>query len=162
VRLPRPAAILRAFGVRTRIRPDLRGRLVHAGLLLAGLLLGLGLALPVREAAGRCAPGDGFNACALQQVWLPAAVTVLALLVAAHLVAAFVLLTVPALRARWRVGLRPVRMTRRQKEPPYASDPFLLAASWGVKTGDQPPPPEPTPEGWRAPPPPEPDPTLLD
>lgn len=143
--------------MRICLRCDRRGRIVHAALLALGLALGLVLALPLRETAGRCAPGEGFNGCALQKVWLAALVTVLAPLLAAQMLAAFALVRLPALRRRWRAGERPVRMTRRQRDPPYRSDPFLLAATWGVKTGDQPEGPQPTPGDWRAPPPSDPD-----
>jgi hypothetical protein len=76
--------------------------------------------------------------CSLQKVWTPAALELLAPVVAMQLVGRLLLDTLPGVRARWRAGLRPVRMTRRQERPPYDRDPFLLAASWGVKTGKRP------------------------
>jgi hypothetical protein len=131
-----PAALLRRFGVRTRLRRDRLGMLAHASLLVAGLGIGLLLALPVDDVHDRCPPsGQGYGWCALQKAWLPTVLIVLGALLAAHLVAALLLVRVPAVWARLRQGERPVRMTRAQEEPPYNKDPFLLAATWGVKRG---------------------------
>lgn len=130
-----PAALLRRFGVRTRLRSDLLGRVAHWSLLVAGLGVGILLAFPVRDIHGRCPSGEGFGWCALQKQWLPAVLLLVAPVVAAHLLSALLLLRVPRLWARLRQGERPVRMTARQAAPPYDRDPFLLASTWGVKTG---------------------------
>jgi hypothetical protein len=133
--LTAPAALLRRFGVTTRLRSDLLGRVAHWALLAAGLGGGILLAFPARDLHGRCAHGEGFGWCALQKQWLPAVLLLLAPIVAAHLASALLLVRVPALWERLRRGERPVRMTARQEAPPYDRDPFLLASTWGVKTG---------------------------
>lgn len=130
-----PAALLRRFGVRTRLRSDVLGRIAHWSLLAAGLGGGILLAFPVRDIHGRCPTGEGFGWCAMQKQWLPAVILLLAPIVAAHLLSALLLVRVPMLWERLRRGERPVRMTQRQEHPPYDRDPFLLASTWGVKTG---------------------------
>lgn len=131
-----PAALLRRFGVRTRLRRDRLGVAAHWSLLVAGLGIGLLLVLPVDDVHNRCPPaGQGYGWCAVQKAWLPTVLVILGALLVAHLVAVLLLVRVPALWARLRAGERPVHMTRAQEDPPYDRDPFLLAATWGVKKG---------------------------
>ena len=131
-----PAALLRRFGVRTRLRHDRLGLMAHWSLLTAGLGIGLLLALPVDDVHPRCPPsGQGYGWCAVQKAWLPTIVVILAAIVVAQLLSVLLLVRIPALWERLRGGERPVRMTRAQEDPPYSKDPFLLAATWGVKKG---------------------------
>ncbi|WP_205697449.1 hypothetical protein [Conexibacter sp. SYSU D00693] len=113
-------------------------RWVHVGLLAAGLVVGLLLALPLRDVAELCPPsGEGRGYCAMQKQWAPAVITTLAPMLAAHLVAVLALETLPGLRRRRKAGERPVRRTRAQRAAPYEEDPVLLAASWGVRAGHE-------------------------
>lgn len=130
-----PTALLRRFGVRTKLRDDRLGEIAHWALLAAGLGIGILLAFPVRDISGKCPTGEGFGWCALQKQWLPAALLLVAPVVAAHLLSAVLLIRVPKVWERLRRGERPVKMTARQEAPPYDRDPFLLASTWGVKTG---------------------------
>jgi hypothetical protein len=119
-----------------RLRQDRLGTLAHLSLLVAGLGVGLLLALPVHDVHNRCPPsGQGYGWCAVQKAWLPTGLVILAALLVAQFVAALLLVRLPVLWRRLRSGERPVRMTRAQEDPPYNKDPFLLAATWGVKRG---------------------------
>lgn len=123
------------------------GRLTRFLLVGAGLVLGAVWALPLPEVSGRCpAAGEGFGWCSLQKAWAPAFLLLVVPPFVLLVVARFLFEWVPDVVARWRAGLRPVRFTRRQQAPPYASDPFLLGAVWGERTGPSSgaPPPEPT------------------
>jgi len=145
IRVPGPAALLRRFGMRTRLRSDRVGRIVHASLIVEGIVLGLILALPVHPRSGSCLPGDGHVLCMVQKAWLPSILLFLATVLAAHLLSSFLLVRVPVLWRKWHAGERPTRRPAAQEAPPYSQDPFLLAASWGVKTGRREPPVQPTP-----------------
>jgi hypothetical protein len=130
-----PGRVLRRFGVRTRLRDDRLGEVAHWALLVAGLGIGILLAFPVRDISGKCPTGEGFGWCALQKQWLPAVLLLVAPILGAHLLSGLLLIRVPKVWERLRRGERPVKMTARQEAPPYDRDPFLLASTWGVKTG---------------------------
>lgn len=127
--------MLARFGIRTRLREDILGRVAHWSLLVAGVGAGILIAFPAPDIHGRCPTGEGFGWCVLQKQWLATALLLLAPIVAAHLLSVVLLVRVPRLWERLRRGERPVRMTTRQEAPPYDRDPFLLASTWGVKTG---------------------------
>lgn len=109
----------------------------HLALVLAGVALALVLVLPIAEVRDRCPPpGEGYELCRVQKAWLPAALIVIAGAVGGHLVAQAALIRLPAWRARVReVGERRGGREETRAEPPYRSDPFLLASTWGAKHG---------------------------
>ncbi|PTL56421.1 hypothetical protein C7Y72_15775 [Paraconexibacter algicola] len=138
--LPRPATVLRAVVGLVRRLPRPRAATVASvvrwGLLALGVLLGVRWALPLQGVEGRCPPsGEGYGYCYLQKSVLPSVILLLAPVLGAQLLGSFSTRTAPELRRRWRAGERPTRRTRAQVAPPYAEDPTLLAASWGVRTG---------------------------
>lgn len=116
--------------------PRLRSA-AHVALVLAGVALALVLVLPIADLADRCPPpGEGFELCRVQKAWVPAVLLVLAGALGGHLLARVLLHRLPAWRARMRdVGERRVGAEETREEPPYRSDPFLLASTWGVKKG---------------------------
>jgi hypothetical protein len=120
-----------------RLRGDRLGGLLHGAFLLAGLGLGLLLALPLQDVSGRCPPrGEGYDLCVLQRAWLPMLLLVLAGAFLGQFAARVMLVRMPAWRERLRtVGERRVGEEEAREEPPYSSDPFLLAATWGEKKG---------------------------
>ena len=109
----------------------------HLGLILAGVALALVLVLPIAEVRDRCPPpGEGYELCRVQKAWLPALLIVFAGGIAGHLVARTLLVRLPAWRARVReTGERRVGLDETREDPPYRSDPFLLASTWGAKEG---------------------------
>lgn len=112
-------------------------RLAQPAFVLAGLALGLLVALPVEDVAARCpARGEGYQLCWVQKALLPAVLLVLAgglLGVVAH---RLLMVRVPARRRRRRaVGERRAGRPESREDPPYREDPFLLAATRGVKLG---------------------------
>lgn len=127
----------RHFGRGLRLRGDLRGGLDQLAILLAGIGLGLMLAFPVRNVDSKCpAHGEGYNFCWVQKALLPSVLLLLASLFLAQFVARLLLVRMPAWRERVReVGERRVGEEDTRPEPPYRSDPFLLAATWGEKKG---------------------------
>jgi hypothetical protein len=112
-------------------------RMALAFMLSIALCAGLAWALPLRDVAQRCPKhGEaGYVQCVMQKAWLPSIVEVIGVVVVAFILHQLIFRTLPAVRARWHSGERLVRMTRSQERPPYESDPVLLAATWGVKTG---------------------------
>lgn len=102
-----------------------------------GAVIGLVVALPLRDVDSRCpASGEGLGLCVVQKSWAPAALLLLGCIVLAGALWRLVFEKVPVLWEHWRAGERPVRLTRRQAKPPYRHDPFLLAASAGIRTGE--------------------------
>jgi hypothetical protein len=127
----------RRFGRGLRLRDDVQGGLDQLAILLAGLGIGLMLAFPVAKVEDRCpARGEGYDFCWVQKALLPSVLILLAALFIAQFVARVLLVRYPAWRARVReVGERRVGEEETRPEPPYRSDPFLLAATWGEKKG---------------------------
>jgi hypothetical protein len=109
----------------------------HIVLILAGVALALILVLPIAEVRDRCPPpGEGYELCRVQKAWLPALLLVMAGAIGGHLVARTLLVRLPAWRARVReTGERRVGLQETREDPPYRSDPFLLASTWGAKHG---------------------------
>lgn len=120
-----------------RLRDDRLGWIAHLGLLLAGLAVGVLLALPVGDVESRCPPrGEGYAFCFLQKAVLPPVLIVIAGLLLGQVVARALLVRWPAWRRHVReVGERRVGEEETRAEPPYRSDPFLLASTWGTKEG---------------------------
>jgi hypothetical protein len=106
-------------------------------MLVAGVTLGLILALPVRVSERRCpARGEGYDFCWVQKALAPSILIILASLLLAQFLARMLLVRLPAWRQRVReVGERRVGEEETREEPPYRSDPFLLASTWGAKEG---------------------------
>ena len=106
-------------------------------IVLAGVGLALWLVLPIGNVSDRCPPpGEGYDFCKVQKAWIPAVLLVLAGGLGGHLVARTLLIRLPAWRARERpVAERRVGLEETRTDPPYRSDPFLLAATWGEKHG---------------------------
>ena len=127
----------RYFGRGLRLRDDLQGGLDQLAIVLAGLGFGLMLAFPVPDVEARCpAHGEGYDFCWVQKALLPSVLILLAALFLAQFVARLLLVRIPAWRERVReVGERRVGEDETRPEPPYRSDPFLLAATWGEKKG---------------------------
>ena len=109
----------------------------HLALILGGLALALVLVLPLADVTDRCPPpGEGYELCRVQKAWVPAVLIVLAGGLGGYLLARTLLVRLPAWRARVRdVGERRVGQEETREDPPYRSDPFLLASTWGVKQG---------------------------
>jgi hypothetical protein len=109
----------------------------HGALLLAGIAVALLVALPVPDPGPRCPPrGEGYGLCALQKAWIPTLLLVIAGLAAGHAAGRLLLVRLPRWRARRaESGERPAEGPDDPEEPPYRSDPFLLASTWGVKAG---------------------------
>lgn len=126
-----------SFGRGIRLRHDRLGGIAQLAILLGGLALGLLLALPVRVSESRCpARGEGYDFCWVQKALSPSILLILASLLLAQFLARVVLVRLPAWRARAReVGERRVGEEETRADPPYRSDPFLLASTWGVKEG---------------------------
>src|SRR4051794_14948717 len=120
-----------------RLRYDRLGILAHLVVLLGFLALGLVLALPVPDVTHRCpAPGEGRDLCVLQKSWLPFFLIVFASVCLGQFVARVGLVRVPEwLDRRRAIGERRVGEEEAREDPPYTSDPFLLAATWGQKKG---------------------------
>lgn len=120
-----------------RLRHDLRGALDQLAILLIGLGVGMMFAFPLADVEDRCpARGEGYDLCWVQKALLPSVLIVLAALFAAQYVARLLLVRLPARRHRLRtVGERRVGEEETRPDPPYRSDPFLLAATWGEKKG---------------------------
>lgn len=135
--LSRVRSAPRRIGAGIRLRGDRLGVAAHATLLLAGLAAGLLLALPVADVEDRCPPrGEGYDFCVVQKAWLPTLLIVLAGVLLAQVLAKALLVRLPAWRERIReVGERRVGMDETREDPPYSSDPFLLASTWGTKEG---------------------------
>ena len=95
------------------------------------------LAFPVADVEDRCpAHGEGYDFCWVQKSLTPSVLILLAALFLAQFVARLVLVRIPAWRERVRdIGERRVGEEDTRPEPPYRSDPFLLAATWGEKKG---------------------------
>ena len=128
-----PLRVARAL----RLRRDRLGTVAHATLILLGLGLGLLIALPVDDVTGRCpARGEGYDLCFVQKALVPSILIVLAGVLLAQWLARMLLVRLPAYVRRVReVGERRVGEPDPREEPPYARDPFLLAATWGAKDG---------------------------
>lgn len=97
--------------------------------LLAGLVLGVIVALPIRSAEGRCPEpgGEGRAMCVLQKVWVYE-ITVVALATLATLfVGNLLIFKLPDFYRRARAG----ELRREQRPPRPSDDPLLLAATWG-------------------------------
>jgi hypothetical protein len=120
-----------------RLRYDKPGMLVHLLVLLGFLAVGLALALPLPDVTHRCpAPGEGRDLCVLQKSWLPFFLIVFASLCLGQFVARVGLVRIPEWwDRRGLVGERRVGEEEVREDPPYSSDPFLLAATWGQKKG---------------------------
>lgn len=120
-----------------RLRHDRAGILAHLAIVLAFLALGLVLALPPEDVTRRCpAPGEGRDWCVLQKSYLPLFLIVFSSLCLGQLAARTALVRFPDWRAHRRaVGERRVEDEDVRDDPPYTSDPFLLAATWGQKKG---------------------------
>ena len=134
-----------------RLRYDRPGILAHVAIVLAFLALGLVLALPPADVTHRCpAPGEGRDWCVLQKSYLPLFLIVFSSLCLGQFVARLALVRIPEWREHRReIGERRVEDDDVREPPPYSSDPFLLAATWGQKKG----PTErrrPDPIGWVA------------
>jgi hypothetical protein len=127
----------RHFGRGLRLRRDLRGGLDQLAILLLGLAGGLLLAFPVPNVEKRCpARGEGYDFCWVQKALAPSVLILLASLFLAQFVARALLVRWPAWREHVRtVGERRVGEEETREEPPYRSDPFLLASTWGAKVG---------------------------
>jgi hypothetical protein len=110
---------------------------MQLAMLVAGLAIGLILALPVQVSERRCpAKGEGYDFCFVQKAIAPSVLIILASLLLAQFLARALLVRLPAWRQRVReVGERRVGEEETREEPPYRSDPFLLAATWGAKDG---------------------------
>lgn len=119
------------------IRRDRTGVAVHVALLVAGVGLGMLVALPVDDVTNRCpARGEGYEFCYVQKALLPSILIVLAGGLLAQWLAAVLLVRLPAYISRVReVGERRAGEPESREEPPYARDPFLLGATWGAKEG---------------------------
>jgi hypothetical protein len=134
----RPVAL---FSVRfvdgLQLRRDLLGVLAHAAIVFGGLAVGALIAFPVQDVTDRCpAHGEGYNFCALQKAWTPAVLIMLAAGCLAQFLARTALVRIPDWRRRMKaIGERRVGEEETREEPPYRSDPFLLAATWGEKHG---------------------------
>lgn len=132
------SAVLRT-PARLGLRRDRLGRVAHVALLVAGLGFGLALALvlPGGDVERRCPPrGEGYELCFVQKSVLPTVLLLLGGLLLGHLLARGLLVRLPAWRRRVReVGERREGGEETRAEPPYRSDPFLLASTWGAKEG---------------------------
>ncbi|HEX2016236.1 MAG TPA: HD domain-containing phosphohydrolase [Solirubrobacteraceae bacterium] len=104
----------------------------YAVALAAGLSVGLWLALPVRDVKNVCPTDQGHVQCTLQKAWLPAITVVLAVGALGLLAVRIGLVSAPSLWQRWRRG----ELWRREPPPPFASDPVLVAATWGLTYED--------------------------
>jgi hypothetical protein len=107
----------------------------YATALVIGIGLGLLVALPLRnvEREGVCPPAhEGLVQCKLQKAWLPALTEVVAIAGLALLLVHVALVSGPRLWRRWRTGT----LRRREKPPPFESDPVLRAATWGLTYED--------------------------
>jgi hypothetical protein len=131
------AAPYRRFGRGLRLRPDRLGFAAQIGIVLLVLAGGLLLAFPLQDVEDRCpARGEGYDFCFVQKALLPSILIVLASLFLAQFVARALLVRLPAWRERVRIiGERRVGEEEARPDPPYRSDPFLLAATWGEKKG---------------------------
>lgn len=120
-----------------RLRGDLQGGLDQLAIVLAGVGVGWMLAFPVPDVEDRCpARGEGYDFCWVQKALLPSILIMLAALFLAQFVARVLLVRIPEWRERVReVGERRVGEEETRPDPPYRSDPFLLAATWGEKKG---------------------------
>lgn len=120
-----------------RLRDDRLGWITQLGLLLAGLAIGVLLALPLGDVESRCPPrGEGYDFCFVQKAVLPTVLIIMAGLLLGQFVARALLVRWPAWRRRVReVGERRAGEEETRAEPPYRSDPFLLASTWGTKEG---------------------------
>jgi len=120
-----------------RLPGDRLLRVAHVMLLLAGVAIGLLLALPVGDVGSRCPPrGEGYALCYLQKALLPTVLLALVGLLAGHALGRLALVRLPAWRRRVReVGERRVSREDPREDPPYRRDPFLLASTWGAKEG---------------------------
>jgi hypothetical protein len=134
---PVVAVPYRHFGRGVRLRQDRLGAVAQLALLVAGVTIGLILALPVQVSERRCpARGEGYDLCWVQKALAPSVLIILASLLLAQFLARLLLVRVPAWRQRVReVGERRVGEQETREEPPYRSDPFLLASTWGAKDG---------------------------
>lgn len=106
-------------------------RLVPILSAVAGLGLGLVLALPPRDMKGQCPPAnEGLVNCMLQKQWLPVAMIVVTTAVAAVLLAELVV-SAPSIYRRAKRGELFGR-GRHHTTPPFDSDGVLVAACWGA------------------------------
>lgn len=104
--------------------------------ITGGAAIGLALVLPVRDVGARCpAEGEGLGMCVVQKAWAPAFVVFCACMIAAALLWTLLFERAPLVWRRVRRGERPVRRTPAPAAPPYDDDPFLLAATRGVRMG---------------------------
>ena len=122
----------RRLGPRTGVRQSV----VHASALVAGLALGLYLALPAPDVRRQhlCPPAhEGLVQCELQKQWLPTVTVVLGVAAACLVLVHLLTVSGPSLIRRWRTG---ELWGRERRPPPFDSDPVLRAATWGLTYED--------------------------
>ena len=104
-------------------------RLPHLLFLGGGLLIGLLVALPVDASTANCPlVSEGRNMCLVENVWAPAVTTVALCLLLSWLIADFLFVRLPDLRA----GNRRRRPPRDHGREALERDATLRAATWGV------------------------------
>ena len=133
--VPVPAAAPRR---RAPARPRRRARtgrppLAAQGLVaLAGIAVGLLLALPLENVRDRCPPeGEGLIQCQLQKSVLPGVTIVLGCMIGALILLWLVTRGLPNASAWWANGGR-----RPRRDVDVEADPVLLAANWGLTYRD--------------------------
>jgi hypothetical protein len=98
----------------------------------AGIVVGLLLALPVKDVHDRCPPsGEGLVQCQLQKSVLPAVTIVLGCLIGALILFWLITRGIPNAHTWWSAGGR-----RQRRDIDVAADPVLLAANWGLTYRD--------------------------
>lgn len=107
----------------------IKRHLLVAGILLAGTIVGLMLALPVPDIAGKCPPQqEGLLKCVVDKQVLPT-VTKILLGIAAVYIAFEIGAALPGVWRRWRAGDLFGRIVG--ANPPWEADPVLVASVWG-------------------------------
>jgi hypothetical protein len=98
----------------------------------AGIVVGLLLALPLKDVHDRCPPsGEGLVQCQLQKSVLPAVTIVLGCLIGALILFWLITRGIPNAHMWWSSGGR-----RPRRDIDVAADPVLLAANWGLTYRD--------------------------
>jgi hypothetical protein len=115
-------------------------RAVQAAMVLVAIALGVVFTLPLPNVDRRCPPrGEGLTMCVLQKAWLPAITVTLAMAVAALLLH-WLIFSGPSRFRAWRD-----HRARVIAPPPFAQDPVLVAANWGLTYHDA----HPTKRSWK-------------